>query len=114
MTLTGPAGIGKTRLAHEVARELPEVVVADDATPALELGERPVVATSRAPLGLPGEHVYELRPLAEAPAVELFRLHAEEARPGFDAPYAELVEVCRRLGLVPRAILHAARSVDSN
>jgi predicted ATPase len=113
VTVTGPPGIGKTRFANECAREL-AVRVADDATPtdvgALG-GAAAVIATAREPLGLDGEHVYELRPLAEAPAVELLRASAEALDPDFDAPWAELARVARRVGRVPAALEAAAREL---
>jgi hypothetical protein len=51
-----------------------------------------------------GEHVYRLRPLAESPAIELFREHAPE----LDASYDELAERVRELGRLPGAIVRAA------
>jgi predicted ATPase len=123
VTLTGPAGIGKTRLALELVAELAGSAQLFDA---LEAGgsaaadvaallrgvpDAVAVVTSREPLGLAGEREYRLRPLAEAPAVELFRLHAEADDPGFDASYADLAVLCRRLGGLPLAIeLAAARA----
>ena len=104
VTLTGPAGIGKTRLAHEFAREHGGVAVLDDARAEDVDGAAPTVATARAPLGVPGEHVYPLRPLAEAPAIELFR----ELAPSVDASYAELAELVRELRRIPAAIERAA------
>ncbi|MBP0460484.1 AfsR/SARP family transcriptional regulator [Streptomyces montanisoli] len=71
-----------------------------------------VVATSREPLGVPGEVV---RPVEPLPPVSAFRLFAERgsaARSGFDAegdPEA-VGEICRRLDGLPLAIeLAAAR-----
>jgi predicted ATPase len=85
-----------------------------------------VLATSREPLGLPGEQVYPVRPLALAAAhdgwdriaaceaVRLFTSRAAAARPGFavTADNAKLVlEVCRRLDGLPLALeLAAARA----
>jgi predicted ATPase/DNA-binding SARP family transcriptional activator len=85
-----------------------------------------VLATSRAPLGLPGEHVHVLPPLAApplgadldevvgAPAVQLFVERATAASPGFvlDQQNAAAVsEICRRLDGLPLAIeLAAART----
>jgi hypothetical protein len=97
VTITGPSGVGKSRFAAEVAVELDDVV-------GLTLG------TAEQPLGLPGERPYRLRPLAESPAVELFRQRAETAVPGFVATYSELADLCRRLGRLPLSIeLVAAR-----
>ncbi len=103
VTVIGPEGVGKTRLARDFAREHGGVVVLDDALPE-DVGEEPTIATAREPLGVPGEQVYRLRPLAEAPAIELFREHA----PGLDASYVELAERVRALGRLPGAIERAA------
>jgi hypothetical protein len=90
--------VGKRRFAAAVGAEL-------------RADERVELATAEEPLGLPAERAYRLRPLAEAPAVELFGQRAEVAAPGFDAPYAEVARVCRRVGRLPLAIeLAAARA----
>jgi predicted ATPase/class 3 adenylate cyclase len=69
-----------------------------------------VLATSREPLRIAGEHVFPLLPLPEAPAVELFRQRAEAVLPGFEGDYEQLAEICRRLDSLPLAIeLAAAR-----
>jgi predicted ATPase len=69
------------------------------------------LVTSRQPLQVAGEREYPLRPLAEAPAVELFRQRAEAIDPQFDSGYEELTEICRRLDNLPLAIeLAAART----
>jgi len=72
-----------------------------------------VLATGREPLHVPDERVYPLRPLAEAPAVELFRQRAEAADRGFDAPYDVIAAICRRLGGLPLAIERAAAEPPS-
>jgi predicted ATPase len=65
-----------------------------------------LVVTSREPLRISGEREYALRPLAEAPAVELFR-----QRVSTDASYQELAALCDRLDNLPLAIeLAAARA----
>ena len=141
VTITGPGGVGKTRLATAAAQELvesyndgvtfvdlapirdPEVVlptIADalaiegdlaskigtgqhllvldnveqvvDAAPDIAglLVAAPgvaVLATSREPLRIAGEHEFRIRPLSEAPAVELFRQRAQAARYDFEADY---------------------------
>jgi predicted ATPase len=165
LTITGTGGVGKTRLAIEVASEVeqeyldgawfvdlaplvePDLVIATVASAVGARGELSqhlrerklllvldnfehvleaasglagaldradgVVAlvTSRAPLRIGGEREYRLRPLGEAPAIELFRARAESADARFDAGYAELAEVCRRLDRLPLAIeLAAARA----
>ena len=185
VTLTGPGGAGKTRLALEVARKLTDVdtylvelaplptsalvteTLADALgvraepghalarTVAAALSSRPavvvldncehlisacaelvqtllagaaelrVLATSREPLGVPGERVHPVHPLpaaaadaswertAESDAARLFADRAAAARPGFTvtAGNAALVgEVWRRLDGMPLAIeLAAAR-----
>jgi predicted ATPase/class 3 adenylate cyclase len=70
-----------------------------------------VLTTSREPLRIAGERTFQLRPLAEAPAVELFRRRAEAVLPDFDADYAVLAEICRRLDSLPLAIELAAARV---
>ena len=164
VTITGPGGVGKTRLATAAAQELvesyddgvtfvdlapirdPEVVlptIADalgiegdlvsqlgarqhllvvdnveqvvDAAPDIAglLVAAPgvaVLATSREPMRIAGEHEFRIRPLAEAPAVELFRQRAQAARYDFEADYRQLAAICDRLDNLPLAIeLAAAR-----
>jgi predicted ATPase/class 3 adenylate cyclase len=70
-----------------------------------------VLATSREPLRIAGEHEFPLNPLAEAPAVELFRQRAEAVLPEFSGEYAALAEICRRLDSLPLAIELAAARV---
>jgi predicted ATPase/DNA-binding CsgD family transcriptional regulator len=70
-----------------------------------------ILATSRVPLGLPGEQVWSLPPLEREPAVELFIDRAGLASGGFavDADGRALVErICRRLDGLPLAIELAA------
>ncbi|MGO4596761.1 tetratricopeptide repeat protein [Terrabacter sp. 2RAF25] len=185
VTLTGPGGSGKTRLALEVARNLvatfPDgvffVPVASATTPEVtwttlgdvlevprgsrqpprlfeQLGHRAalfvldnleqlseadvivsellaaaphaaVVATSRRPLAVPGEHLYPVQPLglptgstvadAEAsPAVQLFLQQARSVRPHFRLTpenVAAVTAICRHLDGLPLAIeLSAART----
>ena len=69
-----------------------------------------VLATSRAPLNLTGEHQYTVAPLPQQDAVELFieRAAAVEADVG---RVADVEEICRRLDCLPLAIeLAAARA----
>ena len=75
-----------------------------------------VLATSREPLGVPGESVRPVDPLPAAPAHRLFTERARAVRPGFDPEHepahdADAVdEICRRLDGLPLAIeLAAAR-----
>ncbi|WP_420000463.1 ATP-binding protein [Streptomyces boninensis] len=71
-----------------------------------------VLATSREPLGVPGESVRPVEPLRPAYAHRLFAERAAAVRPGFD-PHADpeaIAEICRRLDGLPLAIeLAAAR-----
>src|SRR5205807_1959142 len=83
-----------------------------------------VLATSREPLGVPGEAVYPLPQLAVPPessdaqeqaraaAVRLFLARAAAARPGAGAaPTAVVARICRELDGLPLAIeLAAARA----
>jgi predicted ATPase/class 3 adenylate cyclase len=69
-----------------------------------------VLATSREPLRIAAEREYELRPLPEAPAVELFRHRVAAAMPETEVAYGIAAEICRRLDGLPLAIeLGAAR-----
>jgi predicted ATPase len=76
-----------------------------------------VLATSRQPLAVPGEHTCSIPPLpvpaADSPAagrgdaIELFARCAAAAVPGFtvtDANRADVIRLCRRLDGVPLAI----------
>ncbi|WP_433787043.1 BTAD domain-containing putative transcriptional regulator [Actinomycetospora sp. CA-101289] len=192
VTLTGPGGVGKTRLAHELVPELapqapdgvrwielaavrwPEAAIAALANE-LDLQRRPersledsivealrhrglvllldncehvleavaplvsrilrwcpdvrILATSREPLGLPGEATYALAPLAvpasaaapigevrSSPAVALFAARATAARHDFalDArSSAATAEICIRLDGLPLALELAAARVRS-
>ncbi|MGH8918231.1 MAG: ATP-binding protein, partial [Actinomycetes bacterium] len=71
-----------------------------------------ILATSREPLGVPGELLRPVEPLPDPMAVRLFAERGAAARPGFtvaDDPDAA-VEICRRLDGLPLAIeLAAAR-----
>ncbi|MFF9051234.1 BTAD domain-containing putative transcriptional regulator [Streptomyces erythrochromogenes] len=182
VTLTGPGGSGKTRLAEHaaaahpepgwlvelarldhpaavpgavlsalglrenslVARETPAPTAAADPTTRLvehcahrslllvldncehvveaaaELAERlltqcpgvRVLATSREPLGIPGETVRPVEPLPPDPAHRLFADRGAAARAGFavDEDPAAVAEICARLDGLPLAIeLAAAR-----
>jgi predicted ATPase/DNA-binding CsgD family transcriptional regulator len=164
VTLVGPGGIGKTRLALAVAHGLPgfrtsvidlstvddpqrmlwalaaglEVAAASDAWVAIqtalqrgqhlvvldccehvvveaaELAERllrlsgaAILATSREPLRLPSEKIFQVPPLAPREAILLFR----ERSQGEPADEALVGEVCRRLDNMPLAVeLAAART----
>ncbi|MEV6209788.1 BTAD domain-containing putative transcriptional regulator [Kitasatospora sp. NPDC051914] len=71
-----------------------------------------VLATSREPLGVPGESVLPVEPLPDPAALRLLAERGAAARPGFDPaedPEA-CAEICRRLDGLPLAIeLAAAR-----
>ncbi|MFF9910772.1 BTAD domain-containing putative transcriptional regulator [Streptomyces sp. NPDC013457] len=71
-----------------------------------------VLATSREPLGIPGEFLRPVEPLPPASALRLLGERGAAARPGFDPgddPEA-CAEICRRLDGLPLAIeLAAAR-----
>lgn len=94
----------------------------------LPAGRLRILATSREPLGVPGETVYDLRPLAvprphgatapqqlaECDAVRLFTDRAASAAPGFaltDANAEAVAELCRRLDGLPLAVELAAARV---
>ncbi|MFF3558428.1 BTAD domain-containing putative transcriptional regulator [Streptomyces sp. NPDC002574] len=71
-----------------------------------------VLATSREPLGVPGELIRPLDPLPQSPALRLLADRGAAARPGFtpDEDPEACAELCRRLDGLPLAIeLAAAR-----
>ena len=72
-----------------------------------------VLVTSRRPLGLPGEAVVSVRPLAADSAEELFLARAAAARPDWVADTTErdaVARICRRTDGLPLAVeLVAAR-----
>ncbi|MBV9448004.1 MAG: AAA family ATPase [Streptosporangiaceae bacterium] len=66
-----------------------------------------VLATSRQPLDVPGEHAFAVLPLPDAEAAELFAQRAATVVPGFavnEANRASVVALCRRLDGVPLAL----------
>ncbi|NLU71765.1 AfsR/SARP family transcriptional regulator [Streptomyces sp. HNM0575] len=89
----------------EAAAELAETLL-------LECPHVTVLATSREPLGVPGESVRPVEPLSGPMALRLLAERGASARPGFrtgDDPEA-CAEICRRLDGLPLAIeLAAAR-----
>ncbi|MFD1939261.1 BTAD domain-containing putative transcriptional regulator [Nonomuraea mangrovi] len=157
VTLTGPGGAGKTRLAIETAATLrvPDgvwlvplapvsdvltalssavkaadpvaalrgtspVIVLDNCEHVIDqaadvasrlLTEVPglrIIATSREPLDVTGEHLHTVPPLDAAAAVHLFSDRAAAARAGLDLSAA--ADICRELDGIPLAIeLAAAR-----
>ncbi|MET9484694.1 BTAD domain-containing putative transcriptional regulator [Streptomyces sp. NPDC006638] len=117
------AGEPLVRLAEHCARRRMlllldncEHVIGAAATLAEELLARcpnlTVLATSREPLGVPGEVVRPVEPLPPRSAHRLFTERARSVRPDFDpdADPAAVAEICRRLDGLPLAIeLAAAR-----
>jgi hypothetical protein len=90
---------GAAELVHAIAERCPSMRL---------------LATSREPLGLPGEQLITVGPLDPAgPGVELFNERARGVDAAFDpqAHPADVEEICRRLDGVPLAIeLAAART----
>ncbi|MET7647649.1 BTAD domain-containing putative transcriptional regulator [Streptomyces sp. NPDC005426] len=122
-----PVGLLVDRLAHG-ARTRPVLLILDncehviDAAAALaetlltRCPQLRVLATSREPLGVPGESVRPVDPLPADPAHRLFTERARAVRPGFDPEHEPahdadaVAEICRRLDGLPLAIeLAAAR-----
>lgn len=75
-------------------------------TPALR-----VLTTTRAPLAIAAEHVFELSRLGPADAADLFRQRALAARPAVVLPTAAVDEIVERLDGLPLAIELAAVKV---
>src|SRR5918996_482843 len=129
VTLTGPGGVGKTRLALEIAGRAAEgtalgacmvelAPVEDPAAVTRVLTGGPsarVLVTSRERLALDGEHVWAVAPLAttgpEAPGARLF---LERASAVGAAPQDEVVtRIVQRLDGLPLAIEMAAAQLDT-
>ncbi|MGW6934432.1 helix-turn-helix domain-containing protein [Lentzea sp. NPDC054927] len=136
VTITGVSGVGKTRLALEVAGELhfrlgwsvlwhptrtpvidddQDTVLVTDRLPDLcLLAAHPrlrIVVTALAPAGLPGEHVFPLAPLGDDAAVRLLLTHVHRVRPGFRAEpgnQAALTGLVHELDGLPSALEFAA------
>ena len=70
-----------------------------------------VLTTTRAPLAIAAEHVFELSRLGPADAADLFRQRALAARPGVALPAVTVAEVVERLDGLPLAIELAAVKV---
>ncbi|WGX94445.1 AAA family ATPase [Nocardioides sp. L-11A] len=70
-----------------------------------------VLTTTRAPLAIAAEHVFELSRLGAADAGDLFRQRALAARPGAMLPDAPVAEIAERLDGLPLAIELAAVKV---
>ncbi|MBO1338089.1 AfsR/SARP family transcriptional regulator [Streptomyces sp. VRA16 Mangrove soil] len=121
---SGPAHDDPTRVLLEHCAHRSELLILDNCEhvidAAAELAETllthcpglTILATSREPLGIPGESVRPVEPLPPDPAHRLFAERAAAVRPGFDPTQdADAVaEICRRLDGLPLAIeLAAAR-----
>ena len=75
-----------------------------------------LIATSREPLGVPGEVLVPVGPLALPAAVELFADRARAVRPGFTADGRTrpvIDDICRRLDGLPLAVELAAARLRS-
>ncbi len=75
-----------------------------------------LMATSREPLGVPGEALVSVDPLALPAAVELFVDRARAVRPGFTADghtRPVISDICRRLDGLPLAVELAAARLRS-
>lgn len=88
----------------EAVADLVQVLVTR--TPALR-----VLTTSRAPLGLAAERVYQLPQLSADDAVELFTERASAARPGARLDPGEVRDLVERLDGLPLAVELAAAKV---
>jgi predicted ATPase len=136
VTITGVSGVGKTRLALEVAGELhfrlgwsvlwhpartpvvdddQDTVLVTDRVPDLcLLAAHPrlrIVVTAPAPTGLPGEHVFPLGALGDEAAVRLLLTHVHRVRPGFrpePGNQAALTGLVHELDGLPSALEFAA------
>ena len=73
-----------------------------------------ILATSREPLGVPGELTYRVPSLDDEAGIRLFMERAAQVRPGFTADGADaeaVAEICRHLDGLPLAIELAAARV---
>lgn len=69
-----------------------------------------ILATGREPLGVIGEHLWQVRPLEDGAAVRLFTERASAVRRGFTAAPGRVERICAALDNLPLAIeLAAAR-----
>src|SRR6266567_4203222 len=115
LTLTGPGGIGKTRLALQVAELLaacPQLKMLVTSRMALHVQAEQEVAVP--PLCVPDpRHLPEVVALAQYDALALFIQRAQAVKPAFQLSHANaraVAEICRHLEGLPLAIeLAAAR-----
>ncbi|MEU0399494.1 BTAD domain-containing putative transcriptional regulator [Streptomyces sp. NPDC006197] len=70
-----------------------------------------VLATSREPLGITGENLWQVKPLDDAAAVRLFTDRARAVRRGFTADPKAVGRICTALDNLPLAIELAAARV---
>ncbi|HEX7809335.1 MAG TPA: NB-ARC domain-containing protein, partial [Thermoanaerobaculia bacterium] len=70
-----------------------------------------ILATSREPLGVAGEHVWPVPPIAPEEAVQLFAERAAAANPALALNRETADEICKRLDGLPLAIELAAARV---
>ncbi len=111
-TLAASIGEADTFLVLDNLEQIPEAGLQVAALLAAAPGLR-VLATSRAPLHVRGEHEVPVTPLADDAAVELFADRARAIDPRFtmDEDAASVASVCARLDGLPLAIeLAAART----
>ncbi|WP_394621118.1 helix-turn-helix domain-containing protein [Lentzea sp. JNUCC 0626] len=137
ITITGVSGVGKTRLALEVAGELhfrhgwsvlwhpaqATPSVDDEQNTVLVTDQRPdprlleahprlrIVVTALEPTGLPGEHLFPLGALGDDAAVKLLLTHVHRVRPAFrpePANQAALTGLVHELDGLPSALEFAA------
>jgi predicted ATPase/DNA-binding CsgD family transcriptional regulator len=73
-----------------------------------------ILATSREPLGIPGEARWPVTALSDADALQLFEARGRLVRPGFSAkPEADTIaRICQRLDRLPLAIEMASARLD--
>jgi len=107
----------------EALRERELLLVLDDCehliAPAAELARTLLVrcprlhilATSREPLGIAGEHVWPIPPITPDEAAQLFIERAAAVNPSFVRNDETVAEICRRLDGIPLAIELAAARV---